>query len=127
MNLLSQRLKTAKRELTNLKTAHRRGLGLLKVYTQTVTVQPPSNDHVIWWLTLDVEFDISPYPFVQKYLVRPISTNSYIYANNELEYKSSGWEAEFRDVFAFFDYISLKFTIYSTSPIKSVNYSWSQA
>lgn len=38
VDLLSVRLKEAKKELTNLKTAHLRGLGLLQVYKKICTL-----------------------------------------------------------------------------------------
>ena len=35
VNLLSQKLKAAKKEITDLKTAHKRGFGNLKIYRES--------------------------------------------------------------------------------------------
>lgn len=123
-NLLVQRLKFAKRELTALKTAHKRGLGLLKVYTKTYTIPPPSGSASFYWLTIELEFEISNYPFLQEYLVYNDIATSPISTTPEFEYKNDGEKAEFRMVFEkrTTDY-SIRFN--STSPIVSMNYSWS--
>jgi len=66
VDLLSVRLKEAKRELTNLKTAHKRGLGLLKLYKYTVTLHPPGQLFA-YYIELNITFsqNSSPYPFIQ--------------------------------------------------------------
>ena len=118
-NLLVERLKAAKRELTALKTAHRRGLGLLKVYKKEYTIQTPGDNNA-YWLTIDLGFSISPFPFVQLYTA---GGEYVLVADTEFEYKNGGNTAEFR--FVWLDNKpTYSFTVYSTSPIESMDYSW---
>lgn len=123
-NLLVERLKYAKRELTALKTAHRRGLGLLKVYSKTLTIQPPSGSATFYWLTIDLEFSISNYPFIQMYLVEEDVADVAVNTLPEFEYTNNGDNAEYRLVLENTgeNYL-IRFN--STSPITSSNYSWS--
>lgn len=67
VDLLSVRLKEAKRELTALKTAHKRGLGELKVFEYRLEISG-YNDHV-YDLSVTVNFDTSftRYPFIFTY------------------------------------------------------------
>lgn len=123
-NLLVEQLKYAKRELTDLKTAHRRGLGLLKVYVTRYQVPPATGSQTFFWLTIDVEFGISNYPFAQKYLVLDDITASIVDTAPEFEYTNGGYGAEFRSSLVKIDepYV---FDFYSTSPIISISHSWS--
>lgn len=123
-NLLVQRLKFAKRELTALKTAHQRGLGLLKVYSKTIVIQPPSGSATFYWLTIDLEFSISNYPFIQMYLVENDISDTPTNTLPEFEYTNGGNKAEYRLVLQNTGTTySIRFN--STSPIASTNYSWS--
>lgn len=65
-DLLAQRLKKTKRELTALKTAHRRGLGLLKVYPREVELDV-SGRTGIWTVTIGLSFDqkFAPFPLIE--------------------------------------------------------------
>jgi hypothetical protein len=124
MNLLTARLKSAKRELTNLKTAHGRGLGLLKIYTRSVNLSAPTGEGAFFWLSIDVTFSVSPYPFAQKYIVTDTLDGNNFYVNDEFNYSNNGWGAEFRTGVAKQTAPS-RVTVYSTSPITSISYSWS--
>ena len=68
VDLLSSRLKAAKRELTALKTAHTRGFGLLKVYTKTLNYSQTgiAEGGIYTNATLTISFsrDFPPRPFV---------------------------------------------------------------
>lgn len=124
MNLLSQRIKEAKRELTALKTSHRRGLGLLKIYTQTIDAPPPSGSSIFWWLTVNVTFDLAEYPFVQMYYVWDGFASLLDYGALEFQYSNDGYSIEYRDRVVKLG-VPYKIIVYSTSPIKSISYSWS--
>lgn len=124
MNLLADRLRFAKRELTALKTAHRRGLGLLKVYTKTYSVPPYSGTAWFYWLTIKVNYSVSPYPFTKMYFDWDSFYDSIGYEASEFEYKNNGYNAEFRTVVIRLD-VPYKITIYSTSPIESITHEWS--
>lgn len=65
-DLLSQRLIAAKRELTALKTAHGRGLGLIKIYRKDIQIDTSGHEDGVYYLTIQIEFDRSfaAYPFV---------------------------------------------------------------
>lgn len=72
VDLLSKRLKNAKAELTNLKTAHNRGLGLLRIYCakhlyEDDDIWPPGM--FVGTITVDFPSDSPPYPFA--YFVSP--------------------------------------------------------
>lgn len=129
MNLLTQRLKFAKRELTNLKTAHRRGLGLLKVYYLPYTVPPPTTiTYAFIRLDLTINFDGIAYPLVG---LMPRSTDptatwggTMMGSTPDFQYTNDGRSVEM-SVAALADYNGIyKLYIYSTSPIQSVTYNW---
>lgn len=124
-NILVKDLKAAKRELIDLKTAHKKGQGLLKVYKETIKINPPSSPQALWWLTISVNFGISPYPFAERFMVRPFDDN-IISGSDEIEYTNNGWSAEFRMVFYNFS-SQHEAVIFSTSPLESTSYSWSAA
>lgn len=67
-NMLVERLKFAKRELTALKTAHTRGFGLLKIYKETLYFSDLGIEEgdIYSDATLTIKFsrDFPPNPFV---------------------------------------------------------------
>lgn len=90
VNLLSQRLKAAKRELTALKTAHIRGLGELNVFKTIVEVNPSAGSSIaLLTITLNFNSAFAPYPFIN---VLPIVDNSFNHSAEwlELSYSNSG-------------------------------------
>lgn len=128
VNLLSQRLKAAKRELTALKTAHRRGLGSLAVYEFQMALDVPVEAQTgFWYLDLTLTFDRSfpAYPFAQ--VIAPNGPASDYYTANIFEgeqskvYGNSGYSLMFTVPF----FYSVKTTpypvyFYSTAPIVSI-------
>lgn len=125
-DLLSQRLRNAKKELTALKTAHRRGLGLLKIYKESYTASAPPSSTAVYWITIDINFSLSAYPFVQHYMRTDIGDPSFISTETEIEYKNSGMTIEYRQMIYGLD-SEYKFDIISTSPIESMTYDWRSA
>lgn len=125
MNLLSLRIKGAKKELTALKTNHRRGLGMLKVYKYDYTIPPPPDPELsFWWLSMSFTFSMSAYPFLQRNLqFNDISKNLFPTAE-EFGYTSSGWGATINARYGNLNRNYLV-TVYCTSPITSMSYSWS--
>ena len=133
VNLLSQRLKAAKRELTNLKTAHKRGLGTLKVYRtehyfEDDGIEPPDNFRG----TLRIKFSRSfaPYPF---FYVVPTASGSAPWYNTTysiqvrgISFEDNGYTAVISgDIFYGSNYLFEKVVIFSTAPIDSTTGNWS--
>ena len=120
-NLLVERLKYAKRELTALKTAHRRGLGLLRVYTATYsaqgTTQSPSTLAI---LRIKIDFGGIAYPLVTYFT----HYDNFISTDASFQYVDNGYGAEFQCIT--FDYIGATYKIYiqSTSPISNISHRW---
>lgn len=129
MNTLSQRIKFAKRELTNLKTAHRRGLGLLKVYYKPYTVPPPTDiSYAFIRLDLTVNFDGIAYPLIG-FLGRSTDptaawSGSLLGSTPEIQFTNGGHTAKM-SVAAKAEAQGLyRLYIYATSPVKSISYNW---
>mgnify|MGYP003306696821 CR=1 FL=1 len=122
VNLLSQRLKAAKRELTALKTAHMRGLGNMKVYQQKVVV-PPEGHTGIQDILVSVTTDSSypPYPFVAIY---PLGdrNNNWSMELTDIIYKN-GNNIKF-GLLWLYDEGTNAFYVVSSSPITNVSYTW---
>lgn len=128
-NMLVERLKYAKRELTALKTTHQRGLGLLKVYTVSYIIQPPDTSAVVLTLKLIINFSGIAYPLAGffPYSDDPTdlwggalfaTTPSFLYTNN-------GYTIEFEEAIVAASGVLYKIFVYSTSPISSISYTWS--
>lgn len=126
MNLLADRLKFAKRELTALKTAHARGLGNIKVYVENAAIPTDGHETGIFTLVITIQFDqrFTAYPFV--YLLPRLSLNTTNYAiqASGFNYTSAGFGASFKVAFLA-DSGSNNFSVISTSPITSIRYDWS--
>lgn len=121
--LLVQRLKSAKRELTALKTAHRRGLGGLKVYEYPLEISG-YNDHV-YVLNVEIMFasDATSFPFITCSPQADPSTFQGKADVISMYYTNNGMGVNYS-----FDWFALTqidpYTIYflSTAPIESVVY-----
>jgi hypothetical protein len=122
MNTLSQRLKFAKQELTNLKTAHGRGIGNLKVYSVPVKLNYTGTSEILNLVVNFVGSGVS-YPFTQVFASMNSSTYEYNlsiwgagYTNGGRTYKMMG---------DYHSWVGMN-TIYveSTLPISSVTYTW---
>lgn len=122
VNLLSQRLKVVKRELTALKTAHMRGLGNVKVYKQRVDV--PQDGHTgVHDITVTVTLDntYAAYPYVDLYPVA--DTNN----NHSMEVDSVFYQNEYTIIFKLlwlYKAGTNAFYVASSSPIANINYTW---
>lgn len=121
-DLLSQRLITAKQELTSLKTAHRRGLGLVKIYTFKVTIDNTGHESSSF-LTLNINFDqrFAPYPFADGLVS---GQADYAYLINQ-GYSGGGFKMY--QEFLWIQDSGLSehsILVFSSSPISSVKYSW---
>ena len=64
VDLLSVRLKECKRELTALKTAHRRGLGELKILRYPLQISGYNDYGYSLSVVLNFDRSFTPYPFV---------------------------------------------------------------
>lgn len=135
MNTLAQRLKFAKRELTALKTAHRRGLGLMKVYK---TIHYFEDDDISYGyeyngvLTLNFSAGSSPYPYFNVLAASEELSEYYIEAKTidiaSVRYTNSGHSAEVSGrIFYGYGDIYDKIIIYSAAPIISTSGTWSLA
>lgn len=124
VDLLSLRIKEAKRELTALKTAHKRGLGNVKIYTYDFNIDPTGHDTGIWELVVRVDFDSSfaAYPFV--YIAPQIGQSfSYSLEVATTDYRNDGYTAFVRCIWGYENGMT-KSTVVSTSPIVNVSYTW---
>ena len=125
-NLLVERLKRAKRELTALKSAHTRGIGNLRVYSNTYT--PPSDGHEsgYWYLVATVKFDsrFTAYPFAYILPSYPQGGSSSIEAIS-FNYANNGYSARFGLLYRYNATTSF-FRVVSTAPIIEINYDWYQ-
>lgn len=124
-DLLVQRLKAAKRELTALKTAHRRGLGLLRVYEQTYLLADLGMSDISLRsvsITLQFSRSFSPYPFVT--LVGQGIDNNAFWRSAIVEssnYTDNGFGIVFNGTLRRYDSEGLtKFMVRCTAPITSI-------
>lgn len=122
-DLLVQRLKSAKRELTALKTTHKRGLGLLRIYKFTVKLSPPSDGIYYIELTIDFSDNFAPFPYIEAVPV-VLSGTSAISTDGGVQYSSNGLSCIMR--FTWISSTPNVDTVYllSTSSIKSVLQRW---
>lgn len=126
-NLLVQRFKDAKKELTALKTTHLRGIGNLRVYKETVIFTAPSTKIGDMVVTVTTSQNFAAYPFVYvlgygadmdgKYYVS-MDTKSVNYIND-------GFAATFEGEAIYYpEWVTNKFDVYCTSPMTSITYTW---
>lgn len=95
-NMLVERLKFAKRELTALKTAHFRGMGLLKIYKATYYFSQAGIEEDYFYdavVTIKFSRDFAPYPFT--YALGDIVERTYIwwtsFGADSIDYKDDGY------------------------------------
>lgn len=127
-NLLVQRFKSAKRELTALKTLHQRGVGLVSIYKEIVTLTSTSTAIRGITITVNCSQDFAAYPFIYVLGYGENITGKYYFAveTTSVNYINNGFTAVFEGTGIYFpDYIIPKFEVYATSPITSINYAWS--
>lgn len=126
-DLLSKRIIAAKRELTALKQAHKRGIGNLKIYTKEVALNPSGHETGIWYINVSVNFDseFAPYPLVNF----AAETNNAGESSVEvlgIDYGNNGYTLNAR-LFWIYEAGLDALYIESTSPISSSSVSWSSA
>lgn len=128
-NLLTQRLKAAKRELTNLKTAHKRGRGLLKLYSYEGQATPADSTK-IYDITITVTFSnkFAKNPFVvflrdtvdpnAQWMGSALRTDMQYYSDDgyKLILKGNYYDWHGGD--------NEKYKVIATSPITNVNIDW---
>lgn len=129
-NLFDEKLKHAKQELTNLKTAHRRGLGNLRTYYYNNEI--PSGGHeegYIWELTITLQFDrnFGSYPFVQLVGALLPSGGSFIDILDvaTVRYIDGGYGMKLGAYYSYDGRVN-NYVIFSTSPVVSISYEWSE-
>lgn len=126
VDLLSVRLKEAKKELTNLKTAHTRGIGMLQLYTSEVKLDVQDKTG-LWELEVNVYFKSgqSPYPFLE-YI--PIINND---TSNVIELIGMEFAEDGMSVLLQFEWLNSTpqvdtILLYCTSQIGNYTQEWSQ-
>lgn len=126
VDLLSVRLKEAKRELTNLKTAHTRGIGMLQLYTAEVKLDVQGKTG-IWDVAVTIYFKEgqSPYPFLE-YI--PIINND---TSNVIELIGMEFAEDGMSVLLQFEWLNSTpqvdtILLYCTSQIGNYTQEWSQ-
>lgn len=124
--LLVQKLKAVKRELTALKTAHGRGLGNLKVYSKEYAIPSVGHRDYVYTIILTITFDsdFAPYPYVYLLPTLPDVGLRYNVEAEGFEYRNNGMGAVFQLFYNYQNDALDKFTIISTAPISSVSYEW---
>lgn len=124
MNTLSQRLKYAKRELTALKTAHFRGIGLVKVFSREVHVDLSPYVGELGYIRITVDFDNSyvPYPLAQ--IIPKVTSSGIIVFSDALEifYLNNGYSLRTRLTWAYSGSGISDFYVEALSPIADINY-----
>ena len=126
MNTLATKIKAMKRELTNLKTSHKRGLGNLKIYQRQVTIENPSSIPSYADIVINIQFDtdFTPYPLVQ-IIPAMLTDESYSMDMVGMDYSNNGFRANARFVWKYVGGTN-SFSVEATSPITSVNYTWEE-
>lgn len=132
MNTLAQRLKYAKRELTDLKTAHRRGLGLLKIYKTAYNlgsvagIQQDTFQNAQISVRFSSEYSSYPYAYI-------MGDSIYLYGSTllssseseKIEYKDNGYSILLSARILYAPSYGLKnIYLFSTIPPSSINFNW---
>lgn len=126
-NLLVQRFKSAKRELTALKTTHPRGIGNLKIYKETVTFTASGGSFKDAVITVTFSQNFAAYPFVYILGYGADIDGKYYFSMKPktINYTNNGYTAVFEAEAIYYPaWVPNKFEVYSTSPATSINYQW---
>lgn len=124
INLFSKKIKDIKIELTNLKTAHKRGLGSLQIYTYDINIDPTGHEYGFWELSFTADFDrtFAAYPFAY---LEPQAQGNFV-SSLEMEsfgYFNDGYRIVFNAIW-FYDSAAYNARIISSAPITNISYSW---
>ena len=126
-NLLVQRFKSAKRELTALKTTHPRGIGNLKIYKETITFTASGGSFKDAVITVTFSQNFAAYPFVCILgYGADLSGKYYISMDTKtINYTNNGYTAVFEAAAIYYpELVPNRFDVYSTSPMTSITYTW---
>lgn len=127
-NLLVERLKFAKRELTALKTAHQRGLGLLQIYNKVyyfsgAGIEEGGAYDVV--VTIKFSRNFSPYPFA--YVLGDMAERDISwwtsFTVSSIDYSDDGYTMTMEGEAIYYIGGSVrleKITAFSTAPITSL-------
>lgn len=126
-NLLVQRFKSAKRELTALKTTHPRGIGNLKIYKETIIFTASSGTFKDAVITVTFSQNFAAYPFVE-IVGYGVDLGGIYYSSmssETVDYTNNGFTAVFQaDAVYSPELVPNRFDVYSTSPATSITYEW---
>lgn len=126
INPLTMRLKAIKRELLALKTAHTRGLGNVKIYTSTITIDPSGHTTSFWDITIRIDFDPSfvAYPFVN---IIPAANSSYQHTLELVgqDYANGGYSLNTKYIWRYVANTN-SIMILATAPIVGYTYEWGE-
>lgn len=124
INPLTMRIKAAKKELLALKTAHTRGLGNVKIYSSTITIDPTGHTSSFWDIAVSIDFDPSyvAYPFVN--ITPTISQNrEHTLEVVGQDYSNGGYSLNAQFIWRYkAGTNSIK--VFATAPIVGYSYRW---
>lgn len=126
-DLLVQRLKAAKKELTALKTAHKRGLGLLRIYTEDGEI--PDIGSGFWIITATITFTEGSAPFPFAYIETGLSETGV--DDEQLDvtqtyYSNDGMSLIVKMLWIKFSEDKARYRVVSTAPF-SISLTWEQS
>ncbi len=128
IDLLSKRIINAKKELTNLKTAHTRGLGNVMVYHRTETMTSPNTGYTGYLITIEISFDpnFGAYPFAEV-IAGPEVDGTTLYRFLEFEYRNSGRQVAVVAYGIFYNpAVTVSYDIFSLAPVTNVAVTWEE-
>jgi hypothetical protein len=127
VDLLTARLKAAKRELTALKTSHMRGLGLAKVYSYSGVFSPPSYNPYLFTMTINFDREFAKNPLTYISLGGNDLSDPWIGSSAEIDNESFTSDGYSMVVDGYVDetqYTTSNFVVYSVSPILGISWEW---
>ena len=127
VDLLSVKLKDAKRELTALKTAHTRGLGMLKLYTFVLDLDVEGR--LAFWtikIVVNLKEGQSPYPFLECIPSIDADVSNDVIDMVGIEFTNDGMSIALYFEWLASVYPADKITFYCTSQIDNCTQEWSQ-
>ena len=126
INPLTMKIKAAKRELLALKTAHTRGLGNVKIYTTTITIDTTGHTTGFWDITFTLDFDqaFTAYPLVN-FIATMDSNRDYSMELEGQDYSDGGYTLNAKFAWRYKAGTN-SITIDSTSPVVGYSYTWAE-
>ena len=100
---------------------------MVKIYSQSATASSAGHESGFWTLIINVNLDsgFTAYPFVQ---LIPEVTSAFEYSieYESMQYENNGYSASFRTSWRYQAGTGSDVTVFSTSPITSISFSWSK-